>query len=164
MIDMNKKEFVLKILLVVSGVFFLSTILLTQIRFTGNVIIDNQETGFCDDDYVFVAVDFNGEFSLVDKGMEKGCIPEYLHSPDFNFEYKLESENQSLYSVEFDPSLLYSDALLGDDMEGGAEGAEETILLAAPSLEEAEKLNVYENGEKVLEVDIYDAGATSCRI
>ena len=128
------------------------------------MIIDNQDSGFCNEDYVFVELDYNGEFSLVEKGIETGCIPEYLHSPEFDFEYKLESENQSLYSVEFDPSLIYTDTIINENMEGGAEEAEETILLAAPSLEEGEKLNVYENGTKVLEVDIYDAGATSCRI
>lgn len=127
---------------------------------TGNVVKEIKGKGLCSNDTIFVDLYYDGSFAVLNKSLGKGCSPNYLHNFGERYSYDLQANGKSLYKAEFNPELIYSDA----DTEGGVENAKKSIVLASPSLEGAEKVNIYDNNTKILEINIYDVGATSCRI
>jgi len=128
----------------------------------GAVII-NSENNICNQDYISLELRYNGEFSLVNKSLEKGCAPELNHIAGFRYSYNLTGDNKSLYSADFNPTLLYSDGF-AEDIEGNVEEIQQDFFILLPSPKEAEKVELYDNNTKILEIPVYDVGAASCRI
>jgi len=126
----------------------------------GIITIVGSDANLCSQDYLSLEFKYNnGNFSVVDKNLQQGCSPNYLHKAGFRYSYNLEGKNRSLYDADFS-NLLYSD----NNESGGIEDAQGNLVLAMPNEKEGEKVNLYDEGKKILEVKVYDVGATSCRI
>lgn len=119
-------------------------------------------------EYIILHMNYNeGKFSIVGKSLEKGFYPDYSHTTSSQYTLQLTSEDGILYQNSFDPTLLYSEgADDNSDIEGGPvilDNADFALII--PSLPEGENVLIFDaNGEKVFEEDIYNVGATSCRI
>jgi hypothetical protein len=129
---------------------------------SGVVSIGEEEK--CIKEYVVIDLSYDGNFSVIEKNLEKGCFPEYRHVSEFKYSYELEGDNKSLYLADFNPRILYSDSESDEDIEGYVDEVDENFIIAVPSLVKGEKVNIYDDKEKILEIDIYSVGATSCRI
>lgn len=152
--------FIVGLLLVVIAAFGT----MAPLSFTGNAVKEFKGASLCNKDLIIVDLYYDGNFQLLNKSLERGCSPNYLHEAGGRYSYDLQGENKSLYIAEFNPALIYHDADVEGGIEGGVENARTNIVLAAPSFENAEKLNVYDNKTKILTIDVYDVGATSCRV
>ena len=109
----------------------------------------------------------NGELELISKSLETGFASSVNHDVNGDYEAKLVSDSDVLSSVSFNPEFLYSDSFQEGqvDITGDVIILEETeFFVSVPSVESIKKVEVYKNGDKILEEDIYDVGATSCRI
>ncbi len=133
----------------------------------------------CNNDYVLIELNYGESISVVEKTLERGCIPDYQHDAGFRYSYELIGDNISLYEADFNPEFLYYDGISeetsitgkvvsGEDIErdiiGGADIYNENFFIKVPSVKEGEKVNLYDNETKILEIDVYSVGATSCRI
>ena len=155
---MNKGLIVLMMIsLILAGVALFSGI-------SGNVVKNYEENSLCGEDKILIDLFYDGDFVVLNKSLVRGCIPSYKHDLGRRYSYDLKAANQSLYESEFNPELIYSDIDAENEIEGGAENAERNIVLAAPSLENGEVVNLYDNGTKIMEINVYDVGARSCRI
>ena len=126
-------------------------------------IIINSEDNLCNQDYISLELRYNGAFSIVNKSLEKGCAPKLNHIAGFQYSYNLTGDNKSLYSADFNPTLLYSDGFV-NDTDGSVEEIQQDFFILLPSPKEAEKVILYDNQTKILEIPVYDVGATSCKI
>jgi hypothetical protein len=120
----------------------------------------SQEDNLCNKDYVMISLAYDGNFSVLDKTLERGCVPLILHNANFEYSYELTGSNTSLYQQDFNPTLIFSD----NDEQGDVREANQSFDIAVPSLKQGEKVNLYDNESKILEIDVYNVGAKSCRI
>ncbi len=117
-------------------------------------------------EYLLLEMNYNaGEFELIEKTIEKGNYPEIEHNLNHNYKARLISDTEEiLFSVDFNPTLLYTDSFDGE-MEGGLiELESNTFFIIAPNFRKANKVQILEENKKVFETGVYDVGATSCRI
>ena len=125
-------------------------------------IVVGQETSgeLCDgQQYLLIEMQYNnGNFSVLNKTLEEGCAP--LMLSEKRYEYVLSDAGEKVYSSGFNPSEIFVDNEEGSDMLL----LEDTrFFITAPSLINAENIEIYEAEKKVFEDKIYDVGATSCR-
>lgn len=108
----------------------------------------------------------NGNFSIINKSLEQGISPTISHKPGFDYSIDLVSaREEQLYSFSFDPTILFSDEETENGLDGGAITLNETdFSVVIPSISEGEKVVLLKNGEKILEQEVYDVGASPCRI
>ena len=124
-------------------------------------------TGLEREEYVLLEISYsNGEFTLINKTLETGNSPTLNHDTGKSYNLNLVSDTGDiLYSLKFDPTLLYSDALIGEDMHGNAEILSEAeFFLAVPGIKGADKVEILKDNIKVFEEEVYNVGASSCRI
>ncbi len=118
-------------------------------------------------EYVLVELDYeNGNFSFVNKSLETGNYPTLSHTLAYDYEADLISDNgEVLYFNTFDPTLLHSESAGESGIEGGAIVLNNSkLFILTPNFRNAEKIEILKKGEKIFAVDVYDVGATSCRL
>lgn len=106
----------------------------------------------------------NGEISLINKSLEKGNFPTLNHDIGKDYTINLVADGLILYSSDFDPTLLYSDSF-EEEMQGGVEELDEAVFfIMVPSIKEGKSVEILKDNKKILEEEIYNVGASSCRI
>jgi len=147
-------------------------LLIGMILLTGSLLITNFSLSLSNrsvDEYILVEVYYDGEeFNLIEKSLEKGNYPTLAHKTEQEYEVNLiDKKGQILYYSSFNPLLLFSDNIdaTGKEIEGGVILLDEAnFFIITPSIKDAEKIEVLKDDEKIFEVDVYDVGATSCRV
>ena len=118
-------------------------------------------------EYILVELNYeNGNFSFVNKSLEAGNYPTLSHTLEYDYEADLISDGgEVLYFNTFDPTLLHSESGGEDGIEGGAIILNNSkLFILTPNFRNAEKIEILKQGEKIFAVEVYDVGATSCRI
>ncbi|MDD5149105.1 MAG: hypothetical protein PHC28_01305 [Flavobacterium sp.] len=126
------------------------------------------ESNLCEGNYISIDLSYDGNFSVLNKTLEKGCVPDYKHFAGFRYSYNLTGKNETIYSADFNPTLIFSDGILENFTEeniSGSVGEMKTeFSIFVPSTRDAENVELYDGDLKILEINIYDVGATSCRV
>tara|TARA_Y100000310_G_scaffold338126_1_gene426927 strand:+ start:994 stop:1428 length:435 start_codon:yes stop_codon:yes gene_type:complete len=116
-------------------------------------------------EYILLEIYYDGDFVLVNKSLESGFYPSINHDIDVPYEVKLMSEEDELYSNTFDHTILYSDAIIEENMDGKTELLDEiNFFVVVPSVRDGEKVEILKDGVKVFEEEVYDVGATPCKV
>ena len=145
--------------LITTKIYLLIVLIVLLIILANAAIVEN--------DYVLVELKYeNGIFSLINKGLEKGSYPNPAHNSGKEYNINLLSDDKSvLYTLDFDPTLLFTDGTKNNEIYGGIIVLNETnFVLTIPSYEEGEKVEILKDNEKVFETDVYNIGAKNCRI
>lgn len=115
------------------------------------------------EEYVLLQFKYsNGNFSLINKSLEKGYYPHEIYDRTYEFNL-LSKNNENLYATTFEPSLLYSDG--GEQLDGGVLILDEAVFFVAmPNYKEINKVRIVKDNQTIFEEDIHDVGSSSCRI
>lgn len=150
---MNKKNTPQKIVYYSAILFVIMTITLIS-------------TAAIQKEYVFLEIKYqNNEFSLVEKKLEKGFYSTLEHDQDQAYKIKITNEQTKLYENSFDPTQLFSDAIIDEEMSGGVIKIDDaTFYLIVPSLTEGKTVQITKDNTVVFQETIYDVGAQNCRI
>ncbi|MBT3405508.1 hypothetical protein HN832_00605 [archaeon] len=147
-------------LLSLLGLIFLATLTITQ----------SQENQICESKYILVELEYNSnsisQFTLINKTLETGCYSEIIYNSQVEYNYQLTTNKNSLYQSSFNPSLIFIDGQEEGETEltgGTIEPGTARIFLTLPP-ESGEVLEIYNQTDKIFETNIFDTGATSCRI
>ncbi len=145
------KKIFLDLLLILSLIFILKFSL-------------GEEQQLCDGNYFLLELRFSsGSFELINKSIQEGCAPDA--KGNFEYKYSLVNNQTIISSGKFNSEVLFLDDFVDGEMSGGTELIkEQKIFLTIPYASEADNLEIFKQDEKVFEIKIYDAGATSCKI
>jgi len=118
------------------------------------------------EEYILLEINYkDNAFSLIDKSLEKGKFPTLNHEIEPYKVQLVDVDYNAIFSSTFDHTVLYSDGFVNDETEGGAKLLDETtFFLAIPSVREGQKIEILKDNIKVFEEEVYDVGATPCRI
>ena len=145
---------------------YLISLILLSILF-GLLFLIFVEASIIEKEYILLDVNYeNGRFLLINKSLEKGNFPVIKHDFDKKYELRLISDKgEILYINSFDPTILYTDILVGDSLTGGVINLDKgEFYIAVPSNKNGDKIEILDDGEKILEEEIYNVGAKYCRI
>lgn len=117
----------------------------------------------------YILIEFyyqNGNFHIVNQTLEKGDYPINENEGDFEYEFVLSSDNNDLlYSNSFDPTIIFTDGSNGEYFGGGAIKLSETnFFVIAPNFNNAQKIKIFKDGQKIFEAGVDYNAAKSCRI
>jgi len=122
---------------------------------------------FIQKEYIFLEVHYvGGVFELQSKSLERGNYPTVNHDLDDEYEVNLFSDGGGLlYSNGIDPSELFIDTGEGE-LDGGIIQVDDTVFyVIVPSLGEGDNVEIRDSNDLVvLETEVYDVGAKSCRV
>jgi hypothetical protein len=118
--------------------------------------------------YVLLEFEYDkGYINLISKSLEDGKSPTINHDSNKEYEVFLFSEDgEVLSTTSFEnPSRLFSDVLDGEEMDGGVMNLGKTnFYLTVPESKESDKIVVFKQGVEIIQEEVYDVGAQSCRI
>ncbi len=81
-------------------------------------------------EYILLELQYSdGQMILIDKSLEKGFSPSLEHDVSKDYEANLLTDvDEVIYTIKFDPTLLYTDGF-DEETEGGIEEFEEIKFL-----------------------------------
>ena len=126
----------------------------------------SQSENLCNSNYIFLNLKYlNGNFEIINKSLESGCISKSPYNENIEYSYKLITHNEIYGSGSFNAGVLFIDNIIDDQMVGGTVDApEQEISLAIPYYTSADNMQVFKQGNLIFETKLYDVNATSCRI
>ena len=127
---------------------------------TGNVV---SEVNCADQSYYLIEGIFSdGGIDIIDKTKEKGC---QTNGGSGDFSYNLVLNDGSVLSGEdFNPDLIFTDAPLGDEIDGETFESDRPFLLKIPFNSNSDSLHIFDSDDNLVkEVSLYSVGSEFCR-
>ncbi len=129
---------------------------------TGKAISEERN---CEDEnyYLIIGNYSSGKVEILEKSLEKGCVGS---NGNGNFQFKLIMDDNSEYSENFNPELIFTDSQSeGDEgITGEVFNNEGEFALKLPAVENAKTLEIYDSEDKrILEINP-DINSRPCKI
>ncbi len=114
--------------------------------------------------YYLIEGSFNSEENKVvvkDKAVEAGCIGD---NGAGSFQYNLVLKDDSIIKTEeFNPEFIFTDAPLGDEIDGEVFNSDRNFMLKVPIIDESKNLEIVKDDNVISEINLEGITSYPCR-